>query len=815
MTINLTGYTLTYDDEFNSFTSSPDGSSGYQTTFYFGGRELYSNGDLEYYSDSTVGVNPFTLNNGALQITASPGTNPDNQPYNSGQITTEGNFSQTYGYFEARVEVAQGAGMWSGFWMLQADKNWPPEIDAMEAFGKTNPGGDGGSTLVSQGNHAPDANDNLGGWHTVNGNIWTSYHTYGVDWEPDTITFYVDGNAVQQIATPADENSPMYMLLDLAVGGWPGNPAGETSVMSIDYLRAYSKNPNATAVALQTISSPDGVDTTPNGATDAHGLIGGTDQIVVRVSEDAYQGDAQFTVMVDGVQVGGVMTATASHTAGQWQNLTLNTDLSAGNHVIAVNYINDVNGGTATTDRNLYVQSVSVDGEVLPGVSAQSNTAAAGHTTSGAAVMEVNGTASFNAVYSTLDLKVSEDAWNGNANFIVTVDGIQVGGIQSVTASHAANQWQDVILNGYFSDGPHAVDVQFINDAWGGTSATDRNMYVQSVNLNGEVIAGSAAVSNTAANGQQATDPHSAVLAVNGTAEFDTKGTATPAQSTLVLHVSEDAWNGNAQFTVSVDGVQVGGIQTATAIHAQHQIQDITLTGNFGFSGPGKIDITFLNDGWGGSAATDRNLYINSLDINGVHFAGNAYATDTAANGTQSSDPTAAVMAINGTTEYNINHTAPPTSSSGSGSTGTGTTPPANNPSTLVLHVAEDAWNGNAQFAVSIDGVAVGNVQTVTAIHGQGQVQDITLTGDFGSLGPDHIDISFLNDGWGGSAATDRNLYIESLDINGVHFAGNTAANNAANGEQSLDPTAAVMAINGTAEFDIHHTAPPPPPDLS
>src|SRR3954463_5947479 len=124
--INLSGFKLTYDDEFNSFKSSPDGSSGYQTTFYFGGRELYSNNDLQYYSDSTVGVNPFSLANGALQITASPGSNPDHQLYNSGLITTEGMFSQLYGYFEARVEVAPGAGMWSSFWMLPADKGWPP-----------------------------------------------------------------------------------------------------------------------------------------------------------------------------------------------------------------------------------------------------------------------------------------------------------------------------------------------------------------------------------------------------------------------------------------------------------------------------------------------------------------------------------------------------------------------------------------------------------------------------------------------------------------------------------------------------------------
>ncbi|PPQ39016.1 CAP domain-containing protein [Rhodopila globiformis] len=35
-------------------------------------------------------------------------------------------------------------------------------------------------------------------------------------------------------------------------------------------------------------------------------------------------------------------------------------------------------------------------------------------------------------------------------------------------------------------------------------------------------------------------------------------------QDTLALSVSEDAWQGNAQFTVNVDGQQIGGVQTAT-----------------------------------------------------------------------------------------------------------------------------------------------------------------------------------------------------------------------------------------------------------
>src|SRR5206468_2525137 len=119
----------------NSFTSSPNGTSGWQTSFYFGGRTLSSNGEQQYYSDSSVGVNPFAVANGVLDITASPGANPGALWYNSGLITTEGMFSQTYGYFEMRAKLPAGQGMWPAFWLLPSDKSWPPELDVLEAFG--------------------------------------------------------------------------------------------------------------------------------------------------------------------------------------------------------------------------------------------------------------------------------------------------------------------------------------------------------------------------------------------------------------------------------------------------------------------------------------------------------------------------------------------------------------------------------------------------------------------------------------------------------------------------------------------------------
>jgi len=69
-----------------------------------------------------------------------------------------------------------------------------------------------------------------------------------------------------------------------------------------------------------------------------------------------------FTVSVDGKQIGGTFTALASKAAGQAQNFTLKGYFGTGNHVVAVKFLNDAYNGTYTTDRNLYVESVTYRG---------------------------------------------------------------------------------------------------------------------------------------------------------------------------------------------------------------------------------------------------------------------------------------------------------------------------------------------------------------------------------------------------------------------------------------------------------------------
>ena len=222
----------------------------------------------------------------------------------------------------------------------------------------------------------------------------------------------------------------------------------------------------------------------------------GSDTLVLSISEDAYHGDAQFTVSVDGKQLGGTFTTTASHAAGVSQSFTFKGDWAVGTHAVAVNFLNDAYGGTAATDRNLYVNAISYDGTVtgqsaaLMGPGHQELQRDRQHRGS-APVTTGSGS-------DTLVLDMSEDAYKGDAQFTVSVDGKQLGGTFTATAARtAAGASQSFAFKGDFGSGQHAVAVNFINDAWGGTAATDRNLYVEGISYDGTATGQIAALYGT------------------------------------------------------------------------------------------------------------------------------------------------------------------------------------------------------------------------------------------------------------------------------------------------------------------------------
>ncbi|MCF4129288.1 carbohydrate-binding domain-containing protein [Methylobacterium sp. SyP6R] len=102
--------------------------------------------------------------------------------------------------------------------------------------------------------------------------------------------------------------------------------------------------------------------TTGTTAQPSVSLGSGSDQLLLKISQDAYNGNAQYTVSVDGKQIGGVQTAQSLHSAGKSDLISVRGDWGQGDHDVAVKFLNDAWGGTDAKDRNLYVDSATYDG---------------------------------------------------------------------------------------------------------------------------------------------------------------------------------------------------------------------------------------------------------------------------------------------------------------------------------------------------------------------------------------------------------------------------------------------------------------------
>jgi hypothetical protein len=87
------------------------------------------------------------------------------------------------------------------------------------------------------------------------------------------------------------------------------------------------------------------------------------DTLVLQLSEDYYQGNAKFIVKMDGKQIGGPTEVTARHSSGATQSFSFQADWASGKHQVEVDFINDLYGGTTTTDRNLWIDNVGYDGK--------------------------------------------------------------------------------------------------------------------------------------------------------------------------------------------------------------------------------------------------------------------------------------------------------------------------------------------------------------------------------------------------------------------------------------------------------------------
>lgn len=251
-TAKAAGWKLVWSDEFNGANGSAVDSSKWVSET---GGDGWGNHELEYY---TSRLDNALQQNGTLVIKVLPekytGSDRVTRNYTSARLKTLGKFSQTYGRFEARIKIPRGQGIWPAFWMLgnNVDQSgWPEcgEIDVMENIGKE-------PSLIHGTIHGPGYSgaDGIGSPFALPDNqpFADNFHVYAVEWERNTLRFYVDDHLFET-RTPTDlpkgtkwvYDHPFFLLLNVAVGGdWPGNPDASTTfpqTMLVDYVRVYER----------------------------------------------------------------------------------------------------------------------------------------------------------------------------------------------------------------------------------------------------------------------------------------------------------------------------------------------------------------------------------------------------------------------------------------------------------------------------------------------------------------------------------------------------------------------------------------------
>ena len=167
-----------------------------------------------------------------------------------GGIFTDKTFSFRYGYVEVRARFDCAKGVWPAIWLLPKSGGWPDggEIDIMEHINHQNQVWQTIHLLRNSG--SGDASTTINPQPTIKD--VTAWHTYGVEWAPGRITFYVDGKKTGSFTKngfthwPFDKDVEFYLLIDQQIGGnWPGqaNPEqlkAKSVNFDIDYVHIYS-----------------------------------------------------------------------------------------------------------------------------------------------------------------------------------------------------------------------------------------------------------------------------------------------------------------------------------------------------------------------------------------------------------------------------------------------------------------------------------------------------------------------------------------------------------------------------------------------
>lgn len=241
---------LTFEDNFDSDTL--DESKWFSR--YLGFRTSLDRGNAEYtFRDGKLVLQVFEdtpsySTKGNMQI-SSIQTAQGN--YHQGSVSNGDhyeenivNFDQQYGFFEVRAKCPPGSIGHSAFWMNASDPalltnshgiTHGTEIDIYENFGSAD-----NKYYFNIHNLRSNTHQGAEGYYSFN--FSEDFHTYALDWQPDYVRFYVDGQLLKE-HTKMIPQDPMFIYLSLYNNSWGANDQTTPypREMEVDYIRVWQK----------------------------------------------------------------------------------------------------------------------------------------------------------------------------------------------------------------------------------------------------------------------------------------------------------------------------------------------------------------------------------------------------------------------------------------------------------------------------------------------------------------------------------------------------------------------------------------------
>ena len=235
------GFELVWSDEFNV-----DGAPDPEKWAYATGGHGWGNGEVQHYTKDRK--NSY-IKHGRLVIKAMK----EGYKWTSARLKTQYIKAWTYGYFEIRAKLPEGVGTWPAIWMMPEYDNyggWPRsgEIDIMEHVGFD-------QDIIHTTIHTSAFNHKIGTqkarFDTIK-DVSKKYHTYAVNWTPDYIEWFIDGESFfkfENTGNGVEEwpyNHPFHLILNVAIGGSWGGQKGidedmKEAAMEVDYVRVYQQ----------------------------------------------------------------------------------------------------------------------------------------------------------------------------------------------------------------------------------------------------------------------------------------------------------------------------------------------------------------------------------------------------------------------------------------------------------------------------------------------------------------------------------------------------------------------------------------------